>query len=304
MIEAESLVDAPTMVEVTDPIARTSRPARLSEVVRSALRVRRTVIGLVLLVPTVLVAAFGSHLAPHDPRAYVDIPFSAPSGAHWLGTDVTGRDVLSRLLHGGGNTLLVAFVSSVLGVLGGAILGLAAALAKSWGDTVIMRTLDLTMAFPQYVLVLLVVAMIGSSTPLTIVLVAFIWAPPVAKVMRAAGLGVVQQDFVRYSRSLGSSRLRILFSDVLGNVTATLGVELGLRLTYSVALVAGLSFLGFGPAPGSPDWGVMIAENQAGLRLQPWATLGAVVCIALLAVGANLVTEGLARAAAQGGGGE
>ena len=208
--------------------------------------------------------------------------------------------MLSRLLDGGRLTLLVALAATVLGVAVGTFLGLAAALARSWGDAAIMRTLDLILAFPLYVLVLLVVAMIGASTPLTVVLVAVVWVTPVAKVMRAAALSVAQQDFVRYSRSLGAGRVRILVSDVLGNVTAPLSVEFGLRLTYSIALVAGLSFLGFGPQPPTPDWGVMIAENQGGLQIQPWATLAPVVCIAVLAVGANLVTEGLARASAEG----
>lgn len=267
---------------------------------RAALRVRRTIVGLVLLSPMVLVAILGPWLAPHDPREFVNVPFSGSAGAHWLGTDVTGRDVLSRLLAGGRMTLFVALAATLLGVALGTFLGLAAALARSWGDGAIMRSLDLLLAFPQYVLVLLVVAMIGANTWLTIVLVAIVWMTPVAKVMRAAALGVAQQDFVRYSRSLGAGRLRVM-RDVLGNVTAPLSVEFGLRLTYSIALVAGLSFLGFGPQPPAPDWGVMIAENQGGLRVQSLATLAPVACIALLAIGANLVTEGLARAAATGG---
>jgi peptide/nickel transport system permease protein len=268
---------------------------------RNAWRLPRTRIGLALLVPVVVLVVVGPWLAPHDPFAPVGVPFMTGDG-HLLGTDTLGRDVLSRVLAGGRLTLFVAFAATVLGVTLGTVLGVLAALARSWGDAAIMRPLDVLLAFPQYVLVLVVVSMIGASTWLTIVLVALVWTTPVARVMRSAALNVVEQDFVRYSRSLGSGRFRILLDDVLGNVTAPLSVEFGLRLTYSIALVAGLSFIGFGPQPPSPDWGVMVAENQAGLSLQPWATLTPVALIAVLTVGANLVTEGIAVASAHGDG--
>lgn len=296
----------PVGVTVDDPfadVATAIQPAStVVQLIRDALRVRRTIVGLVLLAPIVAIILVGPWFAPHDPREFVAAPFTGSSTQHWFGTDVTGRDVLSRTLAGGRSTLFVAFVASTVGVAVGTVLGLGAALARSWGDGAIMRTLDLVLAFPTYVLVLVGVAMVGSSTPLTIALIAAVWTPPVAKVMRAAALGVTEQDFVRYSRALGLSRIRILVGDVLGNVTAPLSVEFGLRLTYSVAVVAGLSFLGFGPQPPTPDWGVMIAENQGGLQVQSLATLVPVICIAVLAVGSNLVTEGLARASANGSG--
>lgn len=286
-------VDAPRAVGASGGVG---------QLIRNALRIRRTIIGLCVLVPVVLVALFGAWLAPHDPREFVGSPFATDVSGSWLGTDSAGRDVLSRVLAGGRSTLLISTAAAVLGVTLGTFFGLTAALARSWGDGAVMRSLDLLLAFPQYVLVLVTVAIFGSSTTLTILLVAVVWTTPVAKVMRSAALGVAQQDFVRYSQSLGASRTKVLFTDILGNVTAPLSVEFGLRLTYSVALVAGLAFLGFGPQPPAPDWGVMVAENQSGLTIQLWATMAPVCCIALLAIGANLVTEGLARAAALGGG--
>lgn len=296
---AANAVSIDPAAEIDGAVADQRPPGSpFGELIRNALGVKRTIVGLILLVPILLIVAVGPYIAPYDPREIVGAPFDGSVGA--LGTDVIGRDVLTRMLAGGRGTLLVALAATVLGVAVGTVLGLAAALAKSWGDGAIMRTLDIVLAFPTYVLVLLVVAMLGSNTFLTVGLIALVWVPPVAKVMRAAALGVVHQDYVRYSRSLGASRMRIIVGDILGNVTAPLSVEFGLRLTYSVAVVAGLSFLGFGPQPPSPDWGVMIAENQGGLRVQVWATLAPVVCIALLAVGSNLVTEGLATASAKG----
>jgi peptide/nickel transport system permease protein len=249
----------------------------------------------------VLILAIGPWLAPHDPLQPIGAPFETWGPGHLLGTDVLGRDVLSRALSGGRSTLFNALAATILGVAAGTILGLLAALSRSWGDGAIMRTLDVLLAFPQYVLVLLVVSMIGPSTWLTIVLIALVWTTPVAKVMRGAALGVVEQDFVRYSRSLGTSRFRIMVGDVLGNVTAPLSVEFGLRLTYSIALVAGLSFLGFGPQPPAADWGLMISENQVGMSLQPLGALVPVFLIAVLTVASNLITEGVALASATGG---
>jgi peptide/nickel transport system permease protein len=284
-----------------DSVAVAASGASGRELLRNALRNKRTIIGLSILVPIVLLVIIGPWLAPEDPLAPVGAPFTGPGSGHVLGTDVLGRDVLSRLLSGGRTTLLTALAATVLGVLVGSVLGFLAALARSWGDEAIMRVLDVLLAFPQYVLFLVVVSMIGSSTWLTIALVALVWVTPVAKVMRGAALGVTNQDFVRYSRSLGAGRWRILSDDVLGNVTAPLSVEFGLRLTWSISLVAGLSFLGFGAQAPAPDWGLMIAENQVGLSLAPFAALAPVICIAILTVGTNLVTEGVAVASATGG---
>jgi peptide/nickel transport system permease protein len=270
------------------------------ELVRNALRVKRTWIGLLFLSPVLVVVLVGPWLAPYDPLQPLAAPFAPPGGEHLLGTDVLGRDVLSRVLDGGRTTLLTALAATILGVGLGTVFGLMAALARSWGDEAIMRVLDIFLAFPQYVLFLVVVSMIGSSTLLTIGLVALVWIPPVAKVMRGAGLAITSQDYVRYSQSLGASRWRIVVDDVIGNVTAPLSVEFGLRLSWSIALVAGLSFLGFGAQAPAPDWGLMIAENQAGLSLSPFAALASVICIAVLTVGTNLVTEGFALASATG----
>ncbi|MGY1746522.1 ABC transporter permease [Blastococcus sp. SYSU D00695] len=276
-------------------------PSSGRELLRNSLRNKRTIIGLSILVPVVLLVLIGPWLAPEDPLEPVGAPFTPSGDGHLLGTDVLGRDVLSRLLAGGQTALLTALAATVLGVLVGSVLGFLAALAKSWGDETIMRILDVLLAFPQYVMFLVVVSMVGSSTWLTILLVALVWVTPVAKVMRGAALGITSQDFVRYSRSLGAGRWRILNDDILGNVTAPLSVEFGLRLTWSISLVAGLSFLGFGAQAPTPDWGLMIAENQVGLPLAPFAALAPVICIAILTVGTNLVTEGVAEASATGG---
>jgi len=255
-----------------------------------------------LLIPLLVIVIAGPSLAPHNPDAFIGPAYAPPSAHALLGTDNLGRDVLSRVLAGGRNTLIVSLLATLLGVAVGTALGLAAALFGGAGGSIAMRLLDVIIAFPQLVLVLLFVSLLGSHDWLTICVVALVWAPQVARVMRGAALSVVEQDFVRYSRSLGTSRLQVLWREVLPNVTGPLSVEFGIRLTYSIALIAGLGFLGFGPPPPTPDWGTMISENQGALAIQPWAVLGPVIGIALATLATNLIAEGFAQANAQGGG--
>jgi peptide/nickel transport system permease protein len=290
------LLPAPANL-AAEPIA--ARPSG-APFLRVALRNRRTQAGLALLIPLVVLIAAGPALAPYNPNAFVGLQFSAPSSHFWLGTDELGRDVLSRLLVGGWSTLTVSLLGTILGVAAGTAIGLATAIAKGRSSNVAMRLLDAVISFPQYVLVLLFISVFGSPAWLTICLVGAIWAPQVARVIRAAALTVVEQDFIRFSLTLGTSRLRIMFLEVLPSVTAPLSVEFGVRLTYSIALVAGLGFLGFGPPPPAANWGSMITENQAGISIQPWAVLAPVLAIGMLTVAVNLVADGLAQSSARG----
>jgi len=159
-----------------------------------------------------------------------------------------------------------------------------------------MRIADVFLAFPQIVLALLVVTAFGPKLWLIILTVAISHSPRVARVMRGAALQVVERDFVRAAEAVGEKRSRILFAELLPNVTSPLLVETGLRLTYSIGLMAGISFLGLGLQPPHADWGLMINENRLDVTVQPWAVLLPVLAIALLTVGTNLVTDGVARA--------
>jgi len=177
----------------------------------------------------------------------------------------------------------------------GVSVGLTAAYSRSVLDEVLMRSTDLLLAFPQIVLVLLFVSLIGPKLWLIVLLVALAWAPQVARVARGATLEVVGREYVESAEVIGVARWRILLREVLPNVASPLLVEFGVRLTWSIALVAGISFLGFGIQPPNADWGLMINENRQGITLQPWAVLAPVACIALFTVGTNLITDGIAR---------
>ena len=192
----------------------------------------------------------------------------------------------------------MAFAAASLGVSFGAAVGLLAAYSRSALDDVLMRGMDIILAFPQIVFVLLFVSLLGPKLWLIVLLVAFSWVPQVARVARGITSEVVQREYVESAEMIGLPRRRILVREILPNVTTPLLVEYGLRLTWSIALIAAVSFLGFGIQPPSADWGLMINENRTILTTQPWAVVVPALCIAMFAIGTNFIAEGLARAIA------
>jgi peptide/nickel transport system permease protein len=257
----------------------------------------RTKIGLLLVALLVGVALLGPFFAPHAPSAFAAIPFAHPSSAVPLGADNLGRDVLSRFLWGGRSILGLSVLATALGLALGVSVGLVAAYTRSILDDVLMRAMDVILAFPSIVLALVVIAMIGPKLWLLVLVVGLTTMPRVARVTRGASLEIVERDFVQAAEVLGESRTRILGGEILPSITSPLMVEASLRLTYSIGLIASLSFLGFGLQPPAADWGLMINENRQALTIQPWGAVMPVIAIALLTIGTSLIGDGLARAA-------
>ena len=268
------------------------------DLLRTALGFGRTRVGIGILLVVAAAVLVGPLVAPHSETGFVGPPYSGPSHGSLAGTDNLGRDVLSRFLDGGRTVLLLALAATLIGVASGTLLGLLAAYSLRVADEVLMRAMDLILAFPAVVLVLMFIAIAGPAQWLLALTVGVSHTPQVARVVRAAAVQVGEADFVRYAEALGVPRLRILLTEILPNIVAPLTVEFGLRLTYSIGLVAGLAYLGFGLRPPAADWGLMIQENQPGITVAPWAVLLPVLAIALLTVGSNLVTDGLGRAVA------
>jgi peptide/nickel transport system permease protein len=215
-----------------------------------------------------------------------------------LGTDYLGHDVLSRVLWGGRSVVWMAFAAATLGVTLGAAVGIFAAYSRSILDDVAMRGMDVILAFPQIVFVLLFVSMLGAKLPLIVLLVAISWVPQVARVARGITSDIVHREYIESAELIGLPRRQILAREILPNVTTPLMVEYGLRMTWSIAIIAAVSFLGFGIQPPNADWGLMINENRAILTTQPWAVVVPALCIALFAIGTNFMTEGFSRAIA------
>jgi peptide/nickel transport system permease protein len=263
-----------------------------------AMRSDRTRIGLVLVALIVLLALLGPLLAPHQPGALVGIPQQNPSSHFLLGTDYLGHDVLSRVLWGGRSVVWMAFVAATLGVAVGAAVGMLAGFSQGRIDDALMRSMDVILAFPQIVLVLVFVSMLGTHLWLIVLLVALSWVPQVARVARGVTSEVVHREYVEAAEAIGLPRRRILFREILPNVATPLTVEYGLRLTWSIAVIAAISFLGFGIQSPNADWGLMINENRSIITLQPWAVVAPAVCIAIFAIGTNFIAEGVSRAIA------
>jgi peptide/nickel transport system permease protein len=262
---------------------------------------RRLVTGLVITLVIALVAIFGPLLAPFGENDIVGKPFTYEGS--WLGTDYLGQDVWSRVLAGGGSILLISLLATVLGMVVGTIIGVVAAYAGGWLDEAIMRLNDVALAFPQILLALLVLTAVDQPSWWVIVLlVGFSHAPRVARLARGVALGIVSRDYVTSAEALGESRMRVILAEVLPNMNAPLLAEAGLRLTYSIGIVAGIGFLGFSTDPGAADWGQMINENRLALLVQPWGVLAPVIIIGIFTVGTNLMADGIAQLAGRGDG--
>ena len=260
-----------------------------------AARVRRGALGLVLLGLVVALAVIGPFVAPHPSDQFVTSAFAGPSSAAPLGGDDLGRDVLSRVLAGGWVLLLMAAAATLLGVLLGIAVGIVAAYLGGLGDGVLMRAVDVVLSFPQLVFALLLVSVIGPKLWLLVLAVALTHAPQVARVVRSAALDVTERDFVSAAELFRVPRWRIMSGEILPNLTSIVVVELGLRMAWSIILIAGLSFIGFGLQPPSPNWGLMINDNRVGLDANPAGVIVPVALIAVLTVGLNLYTDAVAR---------
>lgn len=264
-------------------------------ILKRAVRTPRGAIGLTVAGLVVLLAIVGPWLAPHNPTLTVTETFGTPGGGNGLlGGDVLGRDVFSRVLAGGRTLLGMAAAATVLGVGLGVMLGVTAAYLGKWRDGLIMRVVDVFLAFPQIVFALLLVSVAGSHAWLVILAVGISHAPQVARVVRAAALDVCERDFVKAVELYDTPSFRVMAGEVLPNILSVVMVELGLRFTYSILIIASMAFLGFGVTPPAPNWGLMINENRIGLVVNPWAVIVPAGLIAVLTVGLNTFTDAIA----------
>ncbi|MEY2446244.1 MAG: peptide/nickel transport system permease protein [Ilumatobacteraceae bacterium] len=270
-------------------------------VIRVAMRMWRTRLGMLIVAILAIIALFGRYIAPYGEAEAVGLPFK-PSGKtrkpSLFGSANVGHDVWTRFLYGGKPVLIAAVLATVLALVLGTTVGLIAAYNRRRLDDVLMRSMDVILALPQIISALIVISMFGASTTLIILTVGLSTVPRIARVVRGAAVSVVERDFVAAAESLGESRFKILRSELLPNVSGPLLVEANLRLTFSIGLIAGIAFLGFTPDPGAANWGLMVNENRKGLVPNHWGVTLPVIAIALLTIGTGLVGDGLSRAAA------
>ena len=260
---------------------------------------RQVRFGFSVTLMVVLFALIGPLFAPQKATDLVGFTYGAASPNALLGYDYIGHDVLSRVLHGGKSIIWMSVAASFIALLIGSALGLLAAFAKRKTDQLITWLTDIFMAFPDLILVLLIVSMLGRDPWLIVLTVSIAFIPAVIRLSRGVALNIVEQEYVETAKILGFSKLYILFREILPNMLTPLLIHLGVMLTWAVGMLSGLAFLGYGVAPPAADWGLMINENRAGLLIQPWAVLAPVLLIALFALGTNVLAEGVGRAAAR-----
>jgi len=273
-------------------------PVRGANLLRRSMRLWRTRIGVALVGLIVLISIIGPYIAPYGPSTPVGVPNANPGGKAVLGTDYLGQDVLSRALYGGRSILVMAVLATALGLIAGGAIGLVAAYSRNALDDTLMRGMDVLLALPQIMLALVAVAIIGPRTWVIVAAIALTTVPRIARVARGAAQPVVERDFIACSEAMGVPRWRIVGGELLPNTLGPLMVEASLRVTYNIAVVAALAFLGLAPDPNGANWGTMITENQIVLPVQPWGTLAPIIAIALLTMGTGLIGDGIARTAA------
>ncbi|GAA4617176.1 ABC transporter permease subunit [Saccharopolyspora hordei] len=249
--------------------------------------------GLVLVL-VVLVVLFPDWFTPYPPeRTDLRNVLQAPSAAHWLGTDQLGRDVLSRLLDGTRLSVAIAVLATAVGVLGGALVGLLSAIAGERVDSVLMRGVDVLLAFPELLLALLVVAVIGGGVVNTAVAIGIAAIPNYARLVRGQALVVLRSEYVESARMLGEPPHRYLVRHVLPNVSGPVVVLASIGAGTALVTASGLSLLGLGPRPPEADWGAMVADGKDFLHMAWWISAAPGAAIVLLVVVVTLVGRGL-----------
>ena len=252
-------------------------------------------IGAGILLFWVVCAVFGHLFAPFNPLAQnLLLANTAPSGTHWFGTDPLGRDVLSRVITGARDILVITPLATILGTILGTALGLAMGYFGGNFDLVVGRLVEAVLALPIVIVAFLFIVAVGPSVTTLIIVIGLVFTPLIARTVRAAVLAERHLDYVSSARLLGENPARVMFGEILPNVMPSILVEFTVRLGYAVFALVTLSFLGFGIQPPTPDWGADIAANYPGLLAGYWwQTLFPALAIASLVTAVNLITDSI-----------
>jgi peptide/nickel transport system permease protein len=231
----------------------------------------KAVFSLILVAIILLSAIFAPLIAPYDPASQqLALKLQPPSWDHWLGTDQFGRDVLSRLLHGSRVSLATGVGAVGIGAVIGVIYGLVAAYWGGWLEMAMMAVIDVLLGFRTYLLAIMVVAILGPSTTNMLVAIGLAMFPEIARITRSEVLSVKEREFVTAALASGASHLRILFRHVAPQILAPLMVVATFNIANAIIVEASLSFLGLGPSPPTPAWGLMIAEGRRFILGDAW----------------------------------
>lgn len=261
---------------------------------RPVRRQRKALAGLGIVCLFVLVAVFAPALAPYSPteQNFADA-MQGPSWKHWMGTDSYGQDILSRTFYGARSALWIGFASVSLGLLVGVAVGLLAGLRGGRIEWALMRAVDGLLAFPELIMAMAFMAVLGLGMNNVILALALSFVGPFARTVRADVLQVKARPFIEAARLMGVPEREIILRHVLPNIASPILIQAGMRISIAILLASGLSFLGLGVVPPTPDWGLMIAEGRGFISMAPWMAGMPGLALATLLIGLNLLAEGL-----------
>lgn len=263
-------------------------------IVRRLLKNRRAVVGGIVLLVIIFLAIFAPYVTPYDPiKQDIRNRLQGPSMEHIFGTDQFGRDTFSRVVYGARLSLRVGFASILIALVGGCLLGLIAGFYGGILDNIIMRFVDILMSLPGFLLALAIVAALGPGMENVIIAIGVSYIPSFARLMRSSVLTIRELDYVSAAQALGSSDARMLFRHILPNSLNPIIVMSTLSLAGAILSAAGLSFLGMGTQPPTPEWGSMISASRPFIRVSHWCVTIPGLAIFITVLCLNLVGDGL-----------
>ncbi|HAW47908.1 ABC transporter permease [Roseovarius sp. A46] len=276
--------------------AALSTAGRARGVLRDMMARPSGAIGLTLVTLHLALALASPWIVPYDYKSMdATGTLTGPSAAHWLGTDHLGRDVLTRVMLGGREALVITGIATPVAMIWGGLTGVWLGLRGGWPDEVAMRVVDAFLALPGILPLLVLITVFGTGGEVLLPTLAFFFGIPVIRVARAAAHEVVARDFVSAARARGHRPFDIVRREILPNVTDTLLVEGAMRWSWMLLGFSALSFLGFGVAPPRPDWGLMVSDARVYMSLAPLGVIAPVVALSTLIIGINLTADALAK---------
>lgn len=266
----------------------------LRDALRRLFRNKLAIIGMVLLGLFVFCAIFAPWIAPYDPIAQdITRRREPPSWKHPFGLDEVGRDLLSRVIYGARVSLYVGVASVSLAIVVGTLIGAISGYAGGWIDNIIMRIMDIMLAFPSLLLAIAIVAILGPGLLNMLYAIAFVSIPAYARLVRASVLAAKETDYVLAARAIGCSSSRILFRHIMPNCLTPIIVQGTLGIATAILDAAGLSFLGLGAQPPTPEWGAMLGQGRGSVFTAPHVVIFPGLAIMLTVLGFNLLGDGL-----------
>jgi len=263
-------------------------------ILKKFLRHKTGILGAFLLFSFILLAVFADLITPYDPYTQNLVErLLPPSPKHFFGTDYAGRDIFTRIIYGARISLTVGFISVFFALSLGVFLGLISGYFGGLWDVLIMRLIDIMLAFPTILLAIGIVAVLGPKLENTMIAVGIVSIPTFARIVRASVLSVKEKDFIVAAKAVGVSTGKILLKHILPNIVAPIIVQATLGIGSAILEAAGLSFLGLGAKPPTPEWGAMLSESRQYLRTAPWTVVFPGLAIMMLVLAFNLFGDAL-----------